>query len=1675
MARGSRDTASPWLGGRAFRVALIAAVLVFAVFTFVRDRRFARLEREVEPGIAVVGSQLFTKDREEAYRVMVFNTRDATPLRDAPVRLLCARDFVDDEDEYREVVRTLARGTTDATGVAHFRVKLPHVCLPKKIANPAPGGEQWESPPTIVAEIDTFGVEQDDGVSTYRHAAATNALIATDKPVYQPGQTIRMRGLVIGEDRRPVGGAEIQLEVKDPKGNKVFKRQLTTSPFGNVHADLPLADQVNLGAYALSLTDGSVTTRHVVEVKRYALPKLDVTLAPASRSVAPGGTLRAALRARWMFGEPVTKAGVDLWFGSKDDSPPDDAVKARTDDTGSVEVDLPAPAEPGSVELAARVTAEGGDTRSVSVPVTVSGQEMSVDLVPDGGPLVDGVENQVFVLTSTPDGRPTRARVRIEPGGPDVVSSADGVARLRFVPASGQVLTATPTRSGTPRTIELSGQNAPSRGTVLVRTDRSSYEPGATIRVRAITDGDDGRTVALDLAKGRRVIATGSCLTDKGGCDVRLRLPEEVRGLVLVRASHFAEGRIGYASKFVLAGGGGGLSVDVESDKAVYRPSDSAKLTFTVHHEGRPKPAALSLAGVDEAVFALAESRPDLQQFFFGVGRDLAEAANTGTQTRYGWGRIRDDRRDNPPLAPDPKLLGGRTVELLSGERPSDLRDVLLAALAQKAPFPEGFDRSYEPMRNRSNDLSTALWEVRGRIAMLPGVLFLVTTLVLIAYGIRRARRGRIHASLSDADVAAWKSASRTLMVTWLLAFLAPMLAAIAVAFVLEAMLRIRGGFMEGAVLAAFSAGVLVPLFYQVRSLLRLRRSNVMRELPGFRQVAWLLPLSVVFAYAQILALVFFDYKYIRAVFDYDMKVAFALGVLGILAQLVFGALSVVRNTATEDTTVRRRTWLWLSRASFAGLPLALVAMGFVLADIADHAGGYSLETEQLAVASADNKEGGTGTRAKGEEGSMGRPRAAADEPASKARSHFPETLLWAPEVVTDESGRATVSVPLADSITTWRISASAISLDGQQGATTSGLRVMQDFFGDVSLPAELTQNDETDVPISVFNYLSRPQTVAVVIELPEGLEALGEAGATMEVGPGQVRGTSMRVRAKLPGTHKVRVRFQGPQLSDAVERTVRVEPDGRRVELALNGSLPERSRQTVVIPDNAVAGGSDLYLKVYGGLLSQLAEGLDGAFRRPYGCFEQTSSATYPNVLVLDYLRRSKVSSPEVEKKALGYIGSGLQRLVSFEVADGGFSLFGSAPASTMLTAYGLIEFHDMAHVYDVDSGLIARTRTWLYAQQDPQGRWTRAVASYLPKDTPVEWLRTTSYVAWAIAETGDRDPRLDKALDQIEGGDAPGADESYTLALRANALASAGRDRKAKALLEKLLPRARKASDGRYWTSDTMGISYSRGASMDVELTGLIVQAMAKLDAWAEERAQALMWIASQRDRRGTWHATPATVSAMRALLTQARPNVPGVQKVSVVVNGQSAGEVVIPEDERDVHRLLSLRPHVRTGENVVELRSSGQQLVYQVVAVHYVPWEDRARTGDPIALKVSYDRKAVEVGGVVRCRATLEWGRPEPAVMPMVELGVPPGFSAEDGDFAKLVQDGVIARYQVGGNRVVVYLDAVTKEAPVSFEYRLRAETPVRAAVPGSVAYPYYEPELRAVTEPVVLVVR
>src|SRR5207237_2518559 len=111
--------------------------------------------------------------------------------------------------------------------------------------------------------------------------------------------------------------------------------------------------------------------------------------------------------------------------------------------------------------------------------------------------------------------------------------------------------------------------------------------------------------------------------------------------------------------------------------------------------------------------------------------------------------------------------------------------------------------------------------------------------------------------------------------------------------------------------------------------------------------------------------------------------------------------------------------------------------------------------------------------------------------PITKVRDYFPETMLWQPSLITDEKGKALLNINFADSITTWRLSASASSKAGALGSTSASLKVFQDFFVDIDLPLSLTQNDEVAFPVAIYNYLKEPQTVKLQLQKEGWFELL--------------------------------------------------------------------------------------------------------------------------------------------------------------------------------------------------------------------------------------------------------------------------------------------------------------------------------------------------------------------------------------------------------------------------------------------------------------------------------------------------------------------------------------------------------------------------------------------------------
>ena len=84
-------------------------------------------------------------------------------------------------------------------------------------------------------------------------------------------------------------------------------------------------------------------------------------------------------------------------------------------------------------------------------------------------------------------------------------------------------------------------------------------------------------------------------------------------------------------------------------------------------------------------------------------------------------------------------------------------------------------------------------------------------------------------------------------------------------------------------------------------------------------------------------------------------------------------------------------------------------------------------------------------------------------------------------------------------------------------------------------------------------------------------------------------------------------------------------------------------------MPDAVVPGTVRVQVKLYPGAASQIVEGLDGLLRMPGGCFEQTSSMLYPDILVLDYLKQTGQleAKPQLAMQAEQYIATGYQRLL--------------------------------------------------------------------------------------------------------------------------------------------------------------------------------------------------------------------------------------------------------------------------------------------------------------------------------------------------------------------------------------------------------------------------------------------
>ncbi|MDW8224042.1 MAG: MG2 domain-containing protein [Gemmatales bacterium] len=1161
----------------------------------------------------------------------------------------------------------LEKGRTDGKGAATVAVQVPD--LP-------PG--QYKVEIHTRSQLGEEKLEQ-----TVSIKSDTKILLVSDKPLYQPGQVIHLRALVLRQfDLKPVADSDILFEIQDPKGNKVFKRTVKTSEYGIASVDFQLADEVNMGDYQIRAVLGQHESKKTVTVKKYVLPKFKVELTTDKKFYLPKETVKAELQCDYFFGKPVAGATVKVSASTFDVEFKEFARwEGKTDTNGHAkfEIKLPdyfvgQPLQKGDalVKFDVTVTDTADHSETITRTYPVSDQGIRVGLIPEGGRLVPEMENRIFMAAVYPDGSPaSECTLRIwlgqeKKGQPvaTLTTNAAGLAEFTFVPQKENLRQAfaaprfdgdflprevRPFRPGRgigapqpdgveEQTIELlGGRTVPVHGprmvcdliaeaqdkqgskaeakavvsceplgeNVLLRLDKAIYRAGDSMLVD-IRSSAGLPTVYLDIIKSGQLLLSQWLDVKEGKATHKLDIPPTLFGSLEVHAYQMlADGQIIRDSRVIYVQPREELKIHVEKQKEVFRPGEVTSIRFQVTDaQGRPVPSALGVIIVDEAVYALQEMQPGLEKIYFTLQEELLKP------------KVQIVRPGVPLDA-----IVRQPIDVM----PADKQQIAQALLAPIRPKPpqrwevnpavERRDRLMEQV----SALGQILWshvhsdpdflvvDANGKVQFKPGTL---KTAVQRFYGqvdkeilqkvltgpfgepITESNLSELHPGLKAENLASAFTQMKMLQTYWAVVNFSQGRQGQLVKdgrwhfpenFLVEAVTAQQIGTDPGGQVRKPTAQQQQQIERQLKDawgrpirLVRVERKQDNAQQPQFREHALVSAgPDGQFGTADDIVLYRPDAADIAHVWWLDAKERNAW-----LAMQQPGRELFFRRNMMKDAA-RGGPELLLRADRGVALPQAAPGLAVPRAGAA-------------AVADAAHSAGvGGGPVAEG-----------AAQPQIYVREYFPETLLWQPQLITDDKGVAHLPLQLADSITTWRLTASASSKGGLLGGTTAPIRVFQDFFVDLDLPRTLTQNDEIAFPVAIYNYLKEPQTVVLSLKPEDWFELTDGLGyeRKIDLKPNEVTSVKFRIRAKKVGDLPLTVTARGTHMSDAMKRLIEVLPDGEKIEHAVTDRLVGEAIHQMEIPEGIVPDSAKILVKIYPGVMSQVLEGVEGLLRMPFG-----------------------------------------------------------------------------------------------------------------------------------------------------------------------------------------------------------------------------------------------------------------------------------------------------------------------------------------------------------------------------------------------------------------------------------------------------------------------------------------
>ena len=288
-----------WLGGDAGRGA-VGVVVGFTARPGTKEQRQATRARVVQSTDLALTAKL----ARDGVLVWVTQLSSGAPVAGAEVEL-------------RRAKAAFGPVTTDADGLAWV-----------------PGFElaRWGDDPGVViarSKGDRVFRNARDLLETWRFGASADlsrstravGMLFTDRGVYRPGDTVRVKGIFRRPDARGLAtprGAKVTLACSDPDGDAVSTRDVATSDFGTFDADVRVPATAKLGTFRLEAKlDGAEQAEADLdfELAEYHPAELRVAVEADRKAYVRGDDARVTTRADYLYGAPVALARTHVTVG----------------------------------------------------------------------------------------------------------------------------------------------------------------------------------------------------------------------------------------------------------------------------------------------------------------------------------------------------------------------------------------------------------------------------------------------------------------------------------------------------------------------------------------------------------------------------------------------------------------------------------------------------------------------------------------------------------------------------------------------------------------------------------------------------------------------------------------------------------------------------------------------------------------------------------------------------------------------------------------------------------------------------------------------------------------------------------------------------------------------------------------------------------------------------------------------------------------------------------------------------------------------------------------------------------------------------------------------------------------------------------------------------------------